>query len=396
MLVGPKIKGGDLSVNGEQHPEDFHGSLARHVTQQMYERCPDLAQKYGPDGFEKCVSDNTNHLLYLYQALEREAPQIFIDYIEWVKILLAGIGIPEEDLESALSLLRDTVAAHPDLPQTAAACGLLDQAIRALPSLPVEANSHLDSPPLTVAPCPVGIAHTPVPSPLARQVLSRLLGGKRQEAAQLVMDAANDSMTVADIYLSVFQPLLYETGRLWQQNRITVAQEHYITAATQWMMGLLYPRIFGQTPPNGYTLVATAAQGELHEIGVRMVADIFELHGWDTHFLGANVPISGVVQMAAERQADLLAISVTLPTNLGPLASLIETIRKDPDCARTRIIVGGSPFLHNGDLARQIGADAVAMDALTALSAAEGLMHERNPAGIGPDVSHQSSKGMSC
>ena len=42
----------------------------------------------------------------------------------------------------------------------------------------------------------------------------------------------------------MFQCSQYEIGRLWQMNKLTVAQEHYCSAATQLIMSLLYPRIF--------------------------------------------------------------------------------------------------------------------------------------------------------
>ena len=48
--------------------------------------------------------------------------------------------------------------------------------------------------------------------------------------------------------------------------------------------------------------------GETHEIGTRMVADLLELAGWDTIYLGGNVPISDVVQVLVEHQADRLRL----------------------------------------------------------------------------------------
>ena len=63
-----------------------------------------------------------------------------------------------------------------------------------------------------------------------------------------------------------------------------MAQEHYCTAATQLIMSQLYPYIF-TTGKNGRVLVGTCVSGDLHEIGVRMVSDFFEMEGWDTFYL---------------------------------------------------------------------------------------------------------------
>jgi len=109
-------------------------------------------------------------------------------------------------------------------------------------------------------------------SPLAHQYFAALLRGERHVSSRLVLDAVAAGTPVKEIYLHVFQPAQYEIGRLWQTNRISVAQEHYCTAATQLVMSQLYPQVFATTK-NGRTLVATCVAGDLHEIGVRMVAE---------------------------------------------------------------------------------------------------------------------------
>ena len=117
---------------------------------------------------------------------------------------------------------------------------------------------------------------------------------------RFVLDAVNSGVPVRDIYLQVFQPAQYEIGRLWQTNRISVAQEHYCTAATQLIMSQLYPLIFS-SPRNGLRMVAACVQGDSHELGLRMVSDFFELEGWDTLFLGASTPAGSTSTSSAGR-----------------------------------------------------------------------------------------------
>ena len=74
-------------------------------------------------------------------------------------------------------------------------------------------------------------------------------------------------------------------------NLLSVAQEHYCTAATQLVMSQLYPRIFS-TERRGRTLVAARVADDLHEIGLRMVADFFEMEGWDTFYVGATFVVN--------------------------------------------------------------------------------------------------------
>ena len=143
---------------------------------------------------------------------------------------------------------------------------------------------------------------------LAREYLDLLLHGDRNQAGRLILNKAEDGMHVKDIYLHVFQPTQYEIGRLWQTNRIGVAQEHFCTAAAQTIMSQLYPFVFS-AHKTGRRLAAACVGGELHEIGARMLADFFEMDGWDTYYLGANTPSDAVVRTILDRETHLLCLS---------------------------------------------------------------------------------------
>ncbi len=223
---------------------------------------------------------------------------------------------------------------------------------------------------------------------LARRYMDLILAGDRMRAGDLVEDALDapeaeqrrrygDAVTLKALYLQVFQPALYEIGRLWQHNAISVAQEHYFTAATQLVMSRLYPRIFTHER-KPLTMVAACADDELHEVGMRMVADFFEMHGWDTYYLGANMPAAAVLQTVTERAPDVLALSVTMSYHLDAVAKLIAQVRQQDAAGRTRVIVGGYCFRAFPDLWRQVGADGSASDAGGAVALAESLTQARD------------------
>lgn len=239
----------------------------------------------------------------------------------------------------------------------------------ALPALMVARELARD-PESDAIPCFI-VEGTPL-APLAREYLQALLRGERHIASKLILDAAQNGIAIRDLYLQVFQLTQYEIGRLWQMNQISVAQEHYCTAATQLIMSQLYPYVFSGEKTRG-TLVATCVSGDLHEIGIRMVSDFFEMDGWHTYYLGANAPASDVVQAVIQRQADALAISATMIHHLGAVESLIAEMRRRPECRQVRILVGGHPFKTDPDLWKVVGADGSAPDAECAIRLANRL-----------------------
>lgn len=187
------------------------------------------------------------------------------------------------------------------------------------------------------------------------------------------MDAVERGTSVRDLYLHVFQRSQYEIGRLWQSNQISVAQEHLCTAATQLIMSQFYPLIFKAERKNR-RIVAACAGGDLHEIGIRMVADLFEMAGWDSFYLGADVPCASIVQTVIDRQAHVLAVSATLLTHVRSVAELIAAVRLNPACGELIILVGGHPFNVAADLWRAVGADGYAPDAIRTVDLAEQLL----------------------
>lgn len=207
---------------------------------------------------------------------------------------------------------------------------------------------------------------------LSKTYLELLLAAKRKEAVELVNNALDQGLTLEDLYLRVLQPAMRSVGRLWQLNEISVAQEHYVSAATQLIVSQLYPRLL-DGPRNGKMMIAGCIASNLHEIGLRFLCDIFELRGWDTHFYGANTPTRGLIDIIRTKRPDIVAIGATLASQLPPVASFISEMRQNPSTAQIRILVGGAAFWGNEDLWKEMGADGFAADASTAVRLASDL-----------------------
>lgn len=346
----------------EQVGEMLHAQraeLVADIVEREFLRHPELEQRYGKTVRARMIEDTGYHLEYLAQAVAADRAVLFIEYMGWAKVMLAKRGVAGAFLATLLESMAKTVAAELPAEFSQLPCEYLSLALGQLPSFPDEVPSF--------------IAGDSLLAPLAREYLQALLRGERHVAGQLILDAVAQGVAVRDLYLHVFQRTQYELGRLWQLNEINVAQEHYGSAATQLIMSQLYPVIFGAAKSRG-VLVAACVAGDLHEIGARMVSDFFELDGWHTHYLGANVPTPSVVQTVVRLKATVLAISATITYHVRAVAALIAALRRTPECAGLIILVGGFPFKVAPDLWRAVGADGCGADAQEALTLANQLV----------------------
>jgi len=334
-------------------------ALAEAIVTRQYSRRNELWKRYGEMGRERALRDARNDVEFLANAVGLEEPGLFVDYFAWCKVVFHYRGLPDSRLRTTLECTREIVTEILPVALTGAVLPVVAAAVDYLPLAPVDIDSFISS-------------DKPYGS-LAADYLARLLEGNRSAAGYLIGNAMGAGAKVEDMHLHVFQPCQWELGRLWQMNRITVADEHYCTAATQLIMSQLYGYIFGGSR-NELKMVSTCVGDEMHEIGARMVSDLFELNGWDTHYLGANVPTESVVSTIESYNPDVLAISATLVSHVNAVKDLIHQVRESPAGARTRILVGGHPFRIAPGLWQKVGADATGVDALQALRAVDGLL----------------------
>jgi signal transduction histidine kinase/ActR/RegA family two-component response regulator/methylmalonyl-CoA mutase cobalamin-binding subunit len=339
-------------------------ALAQAVVARQYARQPGLRERYGDQGQARCVQDTAYHLAYLASALAVSSPALFADYIAWAKVVLASRNVRTEDYATGLACLRDVLREQLSDEGGRLTAEYIDAAVAPLPRVPADPPSLLGE-------------GNPLEG-LARQFLQALLNRDRHAAGRLILGAVGAGVPIRDVYLQVFQRTQREVGRLWQTNRVGVAQEHYCTAATQLIMSQLYPRLCA-AEKTGRRLVAAAAADELHEVGLRIVADLFELEGWDTLYLGGNMPTPGVVQAVVGHKADLLLISATMTFHLPAVAGMIAAVRSSEECHGVVILAGGYPFNVEPDLWRRVGADSGGADAGEALEAARRLFSPGGP-----------------
>ena len=207
--------------------------------------------------------------------------------------------------------------------------------------------------------------------------LDALIRGDRREANRLVDQLLDRGDGLEKLYLNVVQPAMSEVGRLWQENELTVAEEHLATAITQAAMGRAFERVYRWHDSRTPSLVAACVDEERHQMGLRMLCDLLELDGWDTAYLGASVPIEALVSMVEKRKPDAIALSATIAPHLPRLRTAIDAIRASNVERQPLIVAGGRAVGGDDELARRLGADLTAKDAVSAVEALRARVPKR-------------------
>lgn len=371
MSGGRSWERSEMIANGQFAAEMLSASahgLASITADRLISRRPQVLARYGADARSAWRDSTLTRIGYLVAAMSTGTLAVLAEQLSWARTAHEARGGPEAaaDFDEAMRLLAQVLREElPGDPGTLAAqyveLGLAPQKM----------------------PRNEAVLATPQRRLVADFLLS-ILEGDRRKASRIVLDAVQPrgdrpALTVRQVYLDVLIPAQIELGRMWHINEIGVAEEHFATATTQLIMSQLYSHL-PQGPSNGKVVVAASVEGNAHDVGVRMLADLLESEGWRAVYLGASVPGGDLASSVDRYRADLVALSAGLGSQLPALASAIESIRSLPQ--PVKVLVGGGAFLGvdpraaggEDPLWRRIGADGFAADLDAAVAQAGRLV----------------------
>jgi methanogenic corrinoid protein MtbC1 len=193
--------------------------------------------------------------------------------------------------------------------------------------------------------------------------LATLVEGNPRQARLVVEDLLSQGIAVSRILVEVLAPGMRSIGDLWQAGLVTVAQEHLASAITEAQLAWLAPLLPGH-PMSAAQIVLSGTPGELHVVGLRMLADMLAAEGWQVFNLGASLPADDLIDLVAHRQPDVVGLSTSLTTHLRDVRDIAARLHVLP--MAPVVILGGAAYGGDADLARRVGADIFASDAIIA------------------------------
>lgn len=309
--------------------------------------------------FHALVGDTEARILVLAEALATGRAALFQEQLEWNRSAFAARDVGDDRLALNLECLREVLLR--ELPPSAhdAVSAILDPVALVFEHPPRAIESVIEG-------------DAPDASEL-RLVALAILEGRRDDALRLLLEPLERGRSPIETEDRIIAPLQAEFGRMWQRGELHIHEEHVGSQIIADALVLLRSRI-ERREPNGKSVLISSVAGNLHDIGARIVADHFELHGWNTLRLGANVPGEDLGRAVADFGVDLVALSVTMTNQVRNTASAIEAMRAFCESQKPPVLVGGPPFSSVPDLWQVVGADGSADNAAAAVLEARRLV----------------------
>jgi len=124
------------------------------------------------------------------------------------------------------------------------------------------------------------------------------------------------------------------------------------------------------------TVVIGTVEGDIHDLGLRIVASMLRANGFKVYDLGCNTKSMDFIEKAKEVDADIIAVSSLMTTTMPFMKDLIEALEATGIRNRFKILLGGGPVSERW--AEEIGADGYGRDASEAVRVAKELVAGRS------------------
>jgi corrinoid protein of di/trimethylamine methyltransferase len=207
---------------------------------------------------------------------------------------------------------------------------------------------------------------------ILQKIASHLYDGEHEEVAGLVQQALDQGMEPHEILQGGLIAGMDEVGKDFKADILYMPEVLIAARAMHAGMDVLRPLLAeGDVAGAGKYLIGTV-EGDLHDIGKNLVRMMLEGAGFETVDLGKDVHPDTFVAAIREHQPNILGLSALLTTTMPAMKTTIEALEEAGLRDSVKIMIGGAPV--TAAFAEEIGADAYAPDAATAVDVARDLV----------------------
>ncbi len=160
----------------------------------------------------------------------------------------------------------------------------------------------------------------------------------------------------------------FERGELWLPHLMLGAEA---MEAAMKVLEEQFPREVLEASSSGTVVIGTV-EGDMHDLGLRIVASMLRANGFKVHDLGCDTRSLDFIQKAQEVRADIIAASSLMTTTMPFMKDLLEALESAGIRDQFKVLVGGGPVTE--EWARNMGADGYGKDAAEAVKVAKELM----------------------
>jgi MerR family transcriptional regulator, light-induced transcriptional regulator len=201
------------------------------------------------------------------------------------------------------------------------------------------------------------------------------IGGEAHALLDFVDHCLETGSSVETVYVELLAPAARKLGEYWEED----SEDFVGVTMGLWRIQEILRELTLRIPPKSRpghgqrSALFSMMPGEQHSFGTLMVAECFQRAGWDTDVM-IEPTQSDLTGKFAKRHYDLIGLTVSRDCSTALLGSMVKTIKAVSSNPHIRIMLGGRVINEQPELVDECGADATAIDAMSAVALADRLV----------------------
>ncbi|MBT3660024.1 MAG: cobalamin-binding protein [Rhodospirillaceae bacterium] len=212
-----------------------------------------------------------------------------------------------------------------------------------------------------------------------------IIEGEHMDTAEFIEKALKDKVTARTLIAGPMATGIAEVGRRFKMDEYFLPEVMMSAKCMHAALELLKPLIIAEKTEDVGTVVVGTVQGDLHDIGKKIVAMMMEAAGFTVVDLGVTVSPDEFIAAIREHNPVIVGFSALLTTTMNMQWETIKLITAEGLREDVKVFVGGAPISQNW--CDKIGADAYGMDALVSVDKAKAcITNLKNMKGGDPEL----------
>jgi trimethylamine corrinoid protein len=197
---------------------------------------------------------------------------------------------------------------------------------------------------------------------LLKEARQAVINGDEEAAEAMANKVIAEGINPVEIINEGLSPAMTEVGDGFANEEIPLPGVLVAAEAMTKAIEIMEPHIAKEEVSKTLgTVVLGTIEGDIHDIGKRIVATMLKVYGFEVHDLGRDVPIDVFVEKAKELKPDILGSSSLMTTTMGGQKILEEKLRAEGIRDNFKTMIGGAATTQ--EWANKIGCDCYAEDA---------------------------------
>jgi trimethylamine corrinoid protein len=206
-----------------------------------------------------------------------------------------------------------------------------------------------------------------------KDIAESIVNLDEEKAVELATAAIHDNLNLMEVIEKGYGAGIREVGELWEEGEFFLPELMRGAQIMQKCLDLLMPHLEkGSEKISLGTVVIATIEGDIHSIGKTIVGTMLRAYGFDVIDLGADVPVERIIDVAIEKNADVIGVSALLTTTMFGQKKVIETLRERNILGKFKVILGGAPV--TSSWVSECNADGFAENAIDAVKLVKSLI----------------------